>query len=331
MFEHDADAARRSRATLFVYLSALGALLLAMLWVGRFVLFQPWTAREWVSGAAIGRTLYLFGGRSKGGGGLVESYRIDIPSRRIHRAADLPSERFATAVAATPVGIAVLGGYSGTRVLDDVLLVDHRGGLRATGALPSPRAFAAAAAVGLEVYCIGGWTGQMIVDDLTAVDPATGASRLVGRLPSAREQAAAAASGGRLYVAGGIDAAGTYLDEVLEIAPADGAVLRRARLPAAIARCAAVPVDSGVILIGGWTGREERTAFLVDNRGSQLLITALADLPRALFSVTAVPHAGEIVIAGGADEEFSRQIGLWAWNPESGSSRSIKLRSFLAW
>jgi hypothetical protein len=325
------DGERRARTTLSIYMGGLGFLILVVVWAARFVLFQPWTARDWVSGAATGRTLYLVGGRNKGGGGLVESYRVDVPTRRIRRTADLPSGRFASAVAASPAGIAILGGYDGKEVFDDVLLLDSKGRVRATGRLPSPRAFAAAAAVGAEVYCVGGWTGERVVDDITAVDPATGGSRLVGRLPSAREQAAAAEASGRLYVVGGSDASGTYLDEVLELSTADGSVLRLAHLPSARTRSALAAVATGVVVIGGWTGDDSAEAFRIDNTGTDLQIVPLPALPKGLSSVTAGPFGAEVVIAGGTNERFPRQIGLWAWSPESGTARSIKLRSFLFW
>ncbi len=154
---------------------------------------------------------------------------------------------------------------------------------------------------------------------------------MIGRLPSAREHLAVASSGGRLYVVGGADQAGTYLDDVLELSPEDGRVLRRARLPTPLTRAAAVPSPAGVLVLGGWTGVQLDRAVLVDTRGPQIVVEELPRLPRGVSDVAAVEIDGQIVIAGGTNERFARQIGLWSWDPQTGESRSIKLRSFLAW
>jgi len=327
---HD-EVSRRNRNTLISYLSAIIVLVAAVAWSGRSVLFQPWTARDWISGAAAGDRLYLFGGRDSGGNGYAEIYRVDPQSRRLRRSGALPSPRYGMAVASTDRGILILGGWDGTAVSDDILRFDPASSrVTLIGKLPAPRAFCSAAAIGGLVYCAGGWSGSSLLDDILEVDPSTGATRIIGRLPSPREHVAAAASGGMLYVIGGADAR-DYLDEVLEISPRDGTVLRKAHLPSGRTRAGALALASGVVVIGGWTGRELYQALLIDPRRTELAVRELPALPRGFSNMATAAIGSEVYIAGGVDERLHRQIGLWSWNPETGESRSVTLRSFLGW
>jgi hypothetical protein len=336
----DEGAGARGRITLIVYLSLLAAAVLLAAWSARFVLFQPWTAREWVGAAAAGDAIYLFGGRDRAGENYAEVYRLQPASLRIRRVASLPSPRFGMGVAAHGQRIYVLGGFDGRKVYDDILVLDTRtGGLTPAGRLPGPRAFGAAVTAGEELYYAGGWDGERQLDEVLRIRlPGDGPSgplqaSLAGRLPSPREFAAAAFHRGRLYVLGGSDDRGGYLDEIVELDPAAATLsaLRIGRLPSSRIRCAVLSTPQAIYLVGGWEGRKVDQVLAIQVGAEGFQARELPPLPRPLSDIAAVDLKDEVYLVGGTHERFQRQVGLLRWDPMGGGAESLKLRSFLFW
>ncbi len=323
---------RRSHRTIVVYLSILAAIVLATVWVSRFVLFQPWTAREWVSATAAAGNIYAFGGKDREGQNYDEIYRIDLQDVRIHEVAELPTPRFGMGVAALNHSVYLLGGFDGRRCYDEILVFDTRTNkIKKLASLPAPRAFGSVATIGGRIFYLGGWNGSKPVDEILEIDPATGTSRIVGRLPSPREFTSAAGYGGRIYVVGGSDNHGTYLEDVLEIDPDNGAVLRRTDLPSSRTRSATVSVGDGIFVIGGWFGRRIDEMLFLDPNSPDLQIEVATKMEQGVSDIAAVNIEGMIYLIGGAHEPFQRQIRVQRWDPVSGEMESLKFRSFLFW
>jgi hypothetical protein len=332
----------RGRITLIVYLSLLGAAVLLAAWSARFVLFQPWTAREWSGAAAAGDAIYLVGGRDRSGQTFAEVYRIQPRNLRIRRFASLPSPRFGMGVAARGERVYILGGFDGRTVYDDILVLDTRTReLRTAGRLPGPRAFGAAVAAGEELYYIGGWDGERQLDEVLRLRLPAGEApagqrleaRLAGRLPSPREFAAAVFYRGRLYVLGGSDDRGGYLDEILEIDPSAPSLTaaRAGRLPSSRIRSAVIATREAIYLIGGWDGRKVDQALAIQGGAGGLEARELPALPRPLSDIAAVSLEGSIYLVGGTHERFQRQVGFLRWDPGTGEAESLKFRNFLFW
>ena len=154
---------RRSHRTIVVYLSILAAIVLATVWVSRFVLFQPWTAREWVSATAAAGNIYAFGGKDREGQNYDEIYRIDLQDVRIHEVAELPTPRFGMGVAALTHSVYLLGGFDGRRCYDEILVFDTRTNkIKKLASLPAPRAFGSVATIGRRIFYLGGWNGSKL-------------------------------------------------------------------------------------------------------------------------------------------------------------------------
>jgi hypothetical protein len=330
--EEELRRRRRARSTLIVYLSVLAAIVLAVLYASRFVLFRPWTAREWLAATAADHRIYTAGGRDSLGLIYDEVFRIDPGGSRIARIGRLPSPRFGLGLAAWEGQIYLAGGFDGRRCFAEVLaFTAPRGGLRGAGLLPGPRAFGGAACLRGALYYLGGWDGTRELDEIVRLDPSTGRSRIIGRLPSARSAAAAAALGGRLYLFGGSDAGGGYLDEVLEIDPERGTVLRRGRLPAPRTRMCAAAGQDRVFAFGGWEGRRIDELLAVDPREPRLEARLICRPGRPLSDGALVYLDGKLYLLGGSHERFERQLGVLRIDPEDGRGQSVRFKGFLFW
>jgi hypothetical protein len=326
--DNNADR-RRGRRTVAVYITLLAAVILLTLWASRYVLFQPWTAREWVNVAAARGEIYIFGGRDRQGQTYDEIYRVDLQGLRIHKIGSLPSPRFAMSAVAIADRIYILGGFDGRRCFNDILVFETKSGrISRLGELPSSRCFGAAVAEKGQIYYIGGWDGGDQLDEVVKIDSNTGSAELVAKLPSPRELIAAEALAGRIYVFGGSDEHGDYLDEVVVLDPSDRSVMRAGSLPSGRARSSTVVMDNQILLIGGWEGAKLREVIALE---SDLEIHPYAQLERGFSDMGTVNLDGEIYLVGGTHERFQRQIQVLRWTPVSNRMESIKFRSFLFW
>jgi hypothetical protein len=330
--EEEASRRRRARSTLIVYLTVLAIIVLAVLYASRFVLFRPWTAREWLAATTADHRIYTAGGRDRLGLIYDEIFRIDPEGRRIARIGRLPSPRFGLGLGAWEGRIYLVGGFDGKSCTAEVLaFTAPKGGLRSAGLLPGPRAFGGVACLPGALYYLGGWDGTRELDEIVRLDLASGESRVIGHLPSAREFPAAAALNGRLYLFGGSDARGGYLDEVLEIDPERGTVLRRGRLPAQRTRMCAAAGRDRVFAFGGWEGRRIDELLALDPREPALQVTLQGRLGRAMSDGALVFLDGELYLLGGSHEGFERQLGVLRIDPADGRAQSVRFKGFLFW
>lgn len=323
---------RRSRRTIAVYLGVLAAIVVVTIWASRFVLFQPWTAREWVGAAAAEGNIYIFGGKDREGQNYDEIYRVDLQNVRLEEVAQLPTPRFGMGIVALNHSVYLLGGFDGRRCYDDVLAFDIRTmKVKKLAELPGPRAFGSVAASSGRIFYLGGWNGTKPVADILEIEPATGESRLLSRLPTPREFTTAASYDGNIYLIGGSDDRGTYLEDILEIDPDTGIVVRQTDLPSSRTRTSTVAVDSGIYILGGWFGRKLDEVLFLDPTGGELQLESFTSMETGISDIAAVNLEDEIYLIGGAHERFQRQIHVRRWDPVSGERESLKFRNFLFW
>jgi hypothetical protein len=328
----DREERRRGRSTVIAYAAFLAAVVLLTIWASRFVLFQPWTAREWVTAASSRQGLYVFGGRDRHGQNYDEVYRVDLQNLRLHEIAALPSARFGMAAVPVEDLVYILGGFDGRRCFDDILVFDtKRERIARLGGLPNGRCFGAAAYHSGKIYYLGGWDGDEQLDEILQIDPRNGDATVVARLPSPRELVTAAILDGRIYLIGGSGGRGEYLDEVLEIVSSSGKITNRARLPSGRTRCAALALEERVLVVGGWEGRKLAEVVSITPLEQRLEVRIHSRLDQEYSDIAAVPVEGYVYLIGGAHERFQRQIRVVRWDPDSGRTDSIKFRSFLFW
>ncbi len=103
----------------------------------RHVLFRPWTARRWVSTAAIDERLFIVGGINNFN--ILEDaiIRINLAENTLKRVAKLPSPRYGVSTAVYGESVFIAGGYDFDDYLDAVLRYDTRTGeISVIGHLP---------------------------------------------------------------------------------------------------------------------------------------------------------------------------------------------------
>lgn len=323
---------RRRRSTITVYISVLAAVVLLTVWVSRFVLFQPWTAREWVNAAAARGEVYVVGGRDRHGQNYQEVYRMDLQNLRLHEITNLPSPRFGMSTVTVGDRVYIIGGFDGRRCFSDILVLDTKSDkINSLAVLPSSRCFGAAVYHSGKIYYLGGWDGSEQLDEILQIDPENGTSTLVGRLPSQRELVTAATLADRIYLFGGSDARGDYLDEVLAIDPVSASITGRAHLPSGRTRSSAVTSGNRILLVGGWEGRKLNEVVSITPRNQTIEVQIHSRLNKGYSDIAAIGVERDIYLIGGAHERFQRQIRVLRWDPESNRMESIKFRNFLFW
>jgi hypothetical protein len=333
IMKNSPESSRRGgRITLAIYFSIFAAIILSISIASRFILFHPWTAREWISAAIVNDYIYAVGGRDKEGQIYDQIQRISVKNRRMKEVARLPSSRFGVGTAGVGDRLYIIGGFDGRECYDDILVFDtRRKELRREGNLPEPRAFGGVSAISGDIYYLGGWSGEKQVDEIYRINTAGAEVIAIGQLPSPREFVSATASGNRIYLVGGSDFRGQYLDEVLEIDPRNGDVLRTARLPSSRTRVGAASLNKTVYLVGGWDGNRLSEIFTINPSVEQISVQVLATLSRGHSDASLVALPGSLYLVGGAHEQFQRQLSVVKIDPETGDNQSIKFRSFLFW
>lgn len=159
----------------------------------------------------------------------------------------------------TDRGLVLVGGYDGTRTLDQILLVTSPGQIRRIGSLPTPVRYPAVAVLGSgatqRVLVIGGESGGIATTAVQEVDPLSGSARTIGHLPAARTQASALRLGGSVFVFGGASSgtpSATEFSDVLRWSPSTSSFAVAGHLPYPVADAAAVSPDGRVgYLMGG--------------------------------------------------------------------------------
>ena len=321
---------KSKRWTLFAYFGAIALIVVAFLWVSRFVLFQPWSARDWVTGVEAENAVYIVGGRDRHGQVFDEIYKIQPEKKSLRTVAELPTPRYGVGVAAIGEMIYILGGYDGRECFGEVIRYNvTNGAFDSSIRMPGSMAFGGAARIGNSIYYVGGWDGSKALDEMWEYSTEDGAFRMIGRLPSPRELITTVSANGFLYVIGGSDDRGKYLNEVLEIDVATGELRRTAILPYEIKRTAAAVLEKDLIIAGGWEGLKSERVTSVDL--DELSIIQLPDLPRGFSDHAFLFHGEEFYLFGSSHRQFKRQLGCLKLDPYTGKSEDVKFRSFLFW
>ena len=165
------------------------------------------TAREQAAAAAVGATVYVFGGivgNTCQGISTVEAY--DTVTDQWTTKAPMPTPRWNAAAVVFNGIIYVIGGSTGCGPRTDAVeAYDPASNTWTTKApLSSPRAGVAAGAVGNFIYAAGGSTlAEVYVDTVDVFEPAANAWHAGPAMPTARTNAAAGVIDGILYVAAG--------------------------------------------------------------------------------------------------------------------------------
>jgi hypothetical protein len=216
------------------------------------------------SAATLGTTTFVFGGGSPATVATVQSLGPGahgqgmLPEPR----SDSASVEFRSSVLARDVPTAfVVGGYTGTRYLPEVLATRDGRHFVDIARLPVPVRYPAVAATGGLIYVFGGevpsaGSGVATTDDIQVVDPATHQASVVGHLPGGRYGAAAFVIGHAVYVAGGQTAAGVTLTAIDAFVPRNHAVLPAGLLPQAEAFGAYTTIGTGSASVGYIVGGE---------------------------------------------------------------------------
>ena len=183
----------------------------------------------------------------------------------------LPLPTSDAVAASTDRGLVLVGGYDGTRTLDQILLVTSPGQIRRIGTLPTPVRYPAVAVIGTgatqRVLVIGGESGGVATSVVQEVDPTTGVARTVGHLPAARTQASALRLGGSVFVFGGASSGtstATTFSDVLRWDPSTSSFAVAGHLPYPVADAAAVSPDGRIgYLVGGESPSRVDTTIIV--------------------------------------------------------------------
>lgn len=183
----------------------------------------------------------------------------------------LPAPTSDAVAVSTDRGLVLVGGYDGTRTLDQILLVTSPGQIRRIGSLPTPVRYPAVAVLGSgaaqRVLVIGGESGGIATTAVQEVDPMTGSARTVGHLPAARTQASALRLGGTVFVFGGASSgtsSATEFSDVLRWDPSTSSFAVAGRLPYPVADAAAVSPDGRIgYLVGGESPARVDTTIIV--------------------------------------------------------------------
>ncbi len=271
------DAAGQSVSTISSYTTAGGG--------GASSVQLPVAVHD-ASAVTLGSEIYVYGGGSPSTIASVQAVGT-TPSAGVVRsaiAAPLPAARSDSAAVtiATPRGSTayVVGGYTGSSYLPDVLATTSGDAFRTVARLALPVRYPALAASGGMLYVLGGEVagGAVATADVQAVDPSTGSTNVVARLPVPLYGAAAFSFGGVVYVAGGESPSGTTLTTVYAFVPRTRRVSFAGLLPQAVAFGGATTVGAGAGAVGYLVGGEVTSQAGTDAAGvaSGTLRTVLA-------------------------------------------------------
>lgn len=260
--------------------------------------------------ATIGGQLWVFGGGNpntfatiqrfaSGGSGAVAG---SLPQPR----SDLAAATVTTGGGSTTY---LLGGYTGSQYLSQVLATTDGTHFRTVANLPVPVRYAATAAFGGRIYLFGGETfssngSTTVTDDIQEVDPAADSARIVGHLHNAFYGAAAFPIGRALYLAGGQIPGGPTLTGITAYVPSSGKLLQAGLLPQAVAFGGYTTVGSGSSAIGYIVGGEvtSQTGRNAAGVASGQLSTVISLRPSpyggpAGTTAAGMPYRGTLLIA----------------------------------
>ena len=204
----------------------------------------------------------------------------------------------------------VVGGYTGSAYLPQVLATTDGRTFHTVATLPVAVRYPAVAAAGGQLYVLGGevpaTTGgaTAATADVQAIDPATGAASVVAVLPRPLYGASAFTLDGTVYVAGGETPDGTTRTEIDAFVPSTRKVLFAGLLPQAVAFAGATTLGTGAAATGYLVGGEVARQTGADQAGvaTGTLRTVLALRPSryggpAGTSTAGAPFRGRLLVA----------------------------------
>jgi hypothetical protein len=236
----------------------------------------------------------------------------------------LPSERFWHTTLAYNGFLYVVGGFSGTTMLDEVLYAPLNadgsvGSWSATASLPFGRAIHNSAVHNGFVYVLGGGTFNpnfTVLDDVLVAplrgDGSVGAWSATTSYPSVIAQSSSAIHDGHLYVTGGTPDGFTVASET-RFAPlnADGTVggwSTGPALPAGRAAHSSTILNGFLYVLGGTSDGASSTnvvlAAALLGSGDLDDWSPVTSLPAGRFNQASLAHAGFLYSAGGSTDAF---------------------------
>jgi YVTN family beta-propeller protein len=224
--------------------------------------------------AALGRSVYLFGG---GDGVRQLDGIIRVAPGTPTTVGHLPAPSSDQAGAPWNGSEYVVGGYTGTRWLNTIVRWRPGAQPRVVGHLPVALRYAAVAAVAGRIVIAGGSTPAGTASDaVLSFDPATGRVTRIGRLPNPTTHAAAAALGSHVYVIGGRSATVDTPTAAIEaVDPIARKVVPAGTLNSARSDLAAIGLPGKILLAGG--------------RGASGTIATISELTPTTRAVSSVP------------------------------------------
>ena len=158
------------------------------------------------AGVALGKSVLVFGGGSATTLAEVQSW--EAGTTRVIGSLPVPRSDLAAVVLGSHAY--VLGGFDGTKLVQDILSTTDGTHFRRVSALAQPVRYPAVAAANGAVWIVGGELGTAEsalsggqTNDIQRFDPQTGVTTVIGHLPVTLGHASAVAIGGRLFVLGG--------------------------------------------------------------------------------------------------------------------------------
>jgi PQQ-like domain len=165
------------------------------------------------SGAQVGSTITLYGGGSPNTVATVQSLpaptTIPVPAKVTSTVgAPLPQPRSDSEAVTIGTTTYVVGGYTGSGPITDVLATTDGQHFTTVAALPDPVRYPAVATLDGMIYLfggeiVGGTQDGWATDAIQVVDPTTKSARVIGHLPEPLAGAVAIVLDKHLYIAGG--------------------------------------------------------------------------------------------------------------------------------
>ena len=253
------------------------------------------------SAARLGTETFVYGGGSPTTVSTVQvfgSHSLGPVSSSVVTSLPEPRSDSATVIVASSHGTTayIVGGYTGSSYLSDVLATRTGDSFRKVATLPVAVRYPAVAAAGGTLYAFGGEIpgAATATSDVQAINPGNGTASVVAKLPQPLYGAAAFVLGGVVYVAGGESPSGTTLTTIYAFVPATHQVLFAGLLPQAVAFGGATTLGRGTSVVGYLVGGEVASQSGTDAAGvaSGTLRTVLALRPSPYGAPAGRPDAG---------------------------------------
>ena len=311
-----------------IILTAVGFIIYS----ARYVLFRPWTARRWVSTAAIDENLFTVGGINNFNILEDDIIQINLAENTLKRVAKLPSPRYAVSTAAYEESVYIVGGYDFDDYLDDILKYDTRTGeISVIGHLPEPRAFGAMVSVPPFLYYFHGWTGKEVAPDILRINPVDGRVTTLESPVEPLQLHSAAAVGNLVYIIGGENLSKEYVDTIYEIDMTVLKVIRTAQLPSSRGRVPAASAGKEIYLVGGWAGEPLSDVIRLDTEKLKFTPEVLGELGDSNYDLSLAVFGTHLYLIGGTEERFERQIRVLSINTDTLQTESRVFKSFAWW